>query len=1083
MNLCRYFCLIAMTILLVSHPSYSQVDTEFWFAPPEVTSGHGDNPLYLRLSTLDRQAVVRVIQPGRANLLLAQLTIPANTTSTVNLTPFKVNLETIVPGSVMKTGFKIESSAPITAYYEVGAPWNSDIFALKGKNALGNRFVIPGQNIYNNSSEYSPTPFSSVDIVATSNNTVVKVKPTRPMFGHVGDTVIIIKLNAGETYSLRKMTTAAADNPIGTLVESNKPIAITLKDDSVINGGCRDMLGDQLVPVEVAGNEYVVLRGFLQSQEYIFITAIEDDTDIFINGSNTSSAHLESGRLYRHAVGTASTYIRASKPVYVFHVTGFGCEMGMAILPSINCKGSTQIGFSRTTDEFFGLNVLVRKEGIAGFRINGTSTLIPSTAFTPVAGSDDKWYTAQLSFSTSQIGVGQASLITNTQNSFQIGIINGNASTTCKYGYFSAFSTLFIGDDFAICEGQTATLDAGADKESYLWSTGATSQTISITDPGEYWVKIVREECVLYDTVAVDVRTGQLDIASSVSICPGDTSSVDGKENFSWQWSNGSTERFLETTVPGKYWVSVFDYTGCQASDTVFVSLKPAPTLHLGQDKVKCPNDTIALNAFFTGATYLWSTGSTLPQLPVVEEGEHWVKVTFNGCISRDTVLIENRPGPSQDSIYGSPSVCPFLESVAYNVEHVNGSSYQWFVRGGTIDSQEGEFVRVDWRETNNEAIVKAIVTDAEGCAGDTIRFPVRINPLLVAERPVGPDTLCINYATGVSYSTPLTNGSVYTWNVAGGLLVNGQGTHEVEVDWIEGLNSISLVESSVTSDTVCSGTSQELDVFVFKDNSSAKMLSVSIDTTDSKTVHVNWDYVGDPHYTPALYWQLGTNSWENIGILNQSENLFTFELNEVPQNPSSFFIGFTNQCDEVIETEVHQVMHLSGVADTLSNTITITWNPYVGWEAGVSRYEIWRKLDDDSGYSLTTEVSETTNHFSGFAPSDAFNHQYVVRAVSYSDGIESWSDGLNFQFDHPLFIPNVFTPNGDGLNDAFTIRNIHLYERSTLTIVDRWGKEVYHARGYQNDWNGEGQASGIYFYTLFIDGGLKLKGILTVFR
>lgn len=1083
MNLCRNFYLILLTIA-ISHISYAQVDTEFWFAPPEVTSGHGDSPLYLRLSTLDRQAVVRVTQPGRGNLLLAQLTIPANTTNTVNLTSFKGNLETIIPGAVMKTGIKIESSAPITAYYEVGSPWNSDIFALKGKNALGNRFVIPGQNIYNNSSEYSPLPFSSVDIVATSNNTVVKVKPTRPMFGHVGDTLIIIKLNAGETYSLRKLTTSATDNPIGTVVESNKPIAITLKDDSVINGGCRDMLGDQLVPVEVAGNEYVVLRGFLQSQEYIFITAIEEDTDIFINGSLTTSAHLRAGALYRHPVVTSSTYIKSSKPVYVFHVTGFGCEMGMAILPSINCKGSTQIGFSRTTDEFFGLNVLVRKEGIGGFRINGTSTLIPSTAFTAVAGTDDKWYTAQLSFSTSQIGVGQASLITNTQNSFQIGIINGNASTTCKYGYFSAFSTLFIGDDFAICEGQTATLDAGADKESYLWSTGATSQTISITDPGDYWVKIVREECVLYDTVSVDVRQGLLDIANNVSICPGDTTRVDGKENFSWQWSDGSTERYLKTTLPGKYWVSVFDYTGCVASDTVLVAFKSAPTVHLGLDRLKCPNEAILLNAFLSGATYLWSDGSTQPQLHVVEEGPRSVTVFLNGCAARDTVLVENRDGPQQDSIYGSPSVCPFVESVEYYVDNTQGSTFQWFVEGGDINSQNEHIVRIDWRESNPEAIVKSLVTNAEGCKGDTLKFAVRVNPLLIAERPIGPDTLCLNYATDVTYSTPLTSGSVYTWNIQGGTVVAGQGTNTIEVDWVEGLNKLFIVESSVTSDTVCSGTSEDLQVFVFTDDAMATIQSVSIDTADSKTVHVKWNYEGDQVYTPMLYRQrVNTNTWDEIATLTPSENVFNFSESAVPEFSSSYFIGFTNQCDEVIQTAIHEVMHLSGIADTAVNSISLSWNPYLGWEDGVSFYEIWGKLDGAPGYSPVQQVSGTTQEFSGVMPSEAFNHHYIVRAVSFGGDRESWSDAVNFQFDHPLFIPNVFTPNGDGLNDTFMIRNIHLYPRSTLRVVDRWGKEVYRARGYENDWGGEGQASGIYFYTLYNEDGIQFKGILTLFR
>ena len=65
---------------------------------------------------------------------------------------------------------------------------------------------------------------------------------------------------------------------------------------------------------------------------------------------------------------------------------------------------------------------------------------------------------------------------------------------------FLHISTLFIGDDFTICEGNTATIDAGPGKETYLWSTGATTQSIDVDDPGDYWVRVTREDCMLSDT-------------------------------------------------------------------------------------------------------------------------------------------------------------------------------------------------------------------------------------------------------------------------------------------------------------------------------------------------------------------------------------------------------------------------------------------------------------------------------------------------------------------------------------------------------------------------------------------------------
>lgn len=65
------------------------------------------------------------------------------------------------------------------------------------------------------------------------------------------------------------------------------------------------------------------------------------------------------------------------------------------------------------------------------------------------------------------------------------------------------------------------------------------------------------------------------------------------------------------------------------------------------------------------------------------------------------------------------------------------------------------------------------------------------------------------------------------------------------------------------------------------------------------------------------------------------------------------------------------------------------------------------------------------------------------------------------------LQIPNLFTPNGDGINDTFEIRGLDLFAQNDLTIVNRWGNEVFRATGYQNNWTGEGLNEGTYFYVL----------------
>ncbi|MDZ7646686.1 MAG: gliding motility-associated C-terminal domain-containing protein [Cytophagales bacterium] len=78
------------------------------------------------------------------------------------------------------------------------------------------------------------------------------------------------------------------------------------------------------------------------------------------------------------------------------------------------------------------------------------------------------------------------------------------------------------------------------------------------------------------------------------------------------------------------------------------------------------------------------------------------------------------------------------------------------------------------------------------------------------------------------------------------------------------------------------------------------------------------------------------------------------------------------------------------------------------------------------------------------------------------------------------LFVPNVFTPNGDGANDLLVIRN--LPTNSQLIITNRWGKEVFNASDYKNDWTGGEIADGIYYYTLSADGQ-AYKGWIEILR
>lgn len=73
------------------------------------------------------------------------------------------------------------------------------------------------------------------------------------------------------------------------------------------------------------------------------------------------------------------------------------------------------------------------------------------------------------------------------------------------------------------------------------------------------------------------------------------------------------------------------------------------------------------------------------------------------------------------------------------------------------------------------------------------------------------------------------------------------------------------------------------------------------------------------------------------------------------------------------------------------------------------------------------------------------------------------------------MTIPNVFTPNGDGRNDTFSIPDLSQYQQNELMIVNRWGTSVYQAKNYQNSWTGNMLDDGTYFYSLKV---INKKGV-----
>ena len=463
--------------------SSAQIDTSFWFAAPWVTPDHWwkDN-VVAHISTFNfASTTVRLRQPalGTGFGYDTTITIGPNTTFNYQFWRHKLanatslgfdSLESRPANTVQPYGLYFSSSNPITIVYDVvtraSSFLNPETYSLKAQNGLGTEFLCPFQTKWNNvtlggdlnGDGIVTQPKQQINIVASQSNTVVWIKPRCNIVGHLaGSTYSVLLTSPGSVYTCENTvqnTTAAGNNLSGTVVVSDKPISVTVSDDSVHGvGGCYDQMGDQIVPVNIVGTDYIIIRGNLNTNEFEggYIVATQDFTQLTMNsGAAITTTLLNKGDTYYYSTAAATqvvSYVQATKNVYCLHASGIGCELGEAILPPLSCAGSSLVAFSRNTAQNFYLNILCKNGSQGTFTLNNnTGTInapISSTNFTVVPGtstlSGGPYYGAHLNLvSTTTLPIGSYTIGNNT-DVFALGVFDGGSTSGGLYHYMSSF--------------------------------------------------------------------------------------------------------------------------------------------------------------------------------------------------------------------------------------------------------------------------------------------------------------------------------------------------------------------------------------------------------------------------------------------------------------------------------------------------------------------------------------------------------------------------------------------------------------------------------------------------------------------
>ena len=466
-----------LAINLISLSLYAQTDNLFWFAAPDVSSVHGSGepeggdgrPIYMHFTAV-LPTTVTLSQPANPGFTPITFSLDAMEHHSIKLSaimdPAKIenypqNLPVGPTDSVQNKAFLVTAGpGEITCYYELDNYYNRDIFALKGRNGLGKNFYLSTQNFFDNGI-YGGTAWSGFVVAATENNTRIVVYPNDDWLypdPPIADSIVFY-LDKGETFAFRAEERFANRHINGVRVKSDKKIAITGYDDSMWHAsGCRDIFGDQLVPISLFGREYLIMKGQLFSDEKFFVTTLYPNTQIFVNGILQETV-LNEGEVRSYDVLTNTVHVNTSEPVMVVHTTGYGCELGGAYLPTIEgCTGSHSVTFTRTpnTLDGFFMNLMARNDTVMGspaknqsvknFTItcNSNTDTIPENYFDFVL--DSTWAVLKntmevRNYISNKITSGSEAMVSNKIARFHLGVINGGTTTGCKYGYFSDYAS------------------------------------------------------------------------------------------------------------------------------------------------------------------------------------------------------------------------------------------------------------------------------------------------------------------------------------------------------------------------------------------------------------------------------------------------------------------------------------------------------------------------------------------------------------------------------------------------------------------------------------------------------------------
>lgn len=694
----------------------------------------------------------------------------------------------------------------------------------------------------------------------------------------------------------------------------------------------------------------------------------------------------------------------------------------------------------------------------------------------------------------------------------------------------------------------TMGLITGTPPLTISWSNGAIASNILNLAPGNYTVSVTdATNCTATGSVNINTPAAigfDIPTITQPSCNGGANGSISltangGVGNFSYQWNNGSSGSTASGLTSGNYTLFATDASGCDADTTIAVGQPPVLGLSTNASNETCSgtgNGSAKVTATSGTApyTYNWSTGSNLDSTVALTSGNYFVTVTDNkGCTAATSVAIGFNNSITFSQALVSDVKCHGASdgSMQVSVSGFTGTvNYVWNT-GGTGSSVTGVTANT----------YKVTATDQAGCVADTTLVVNEPPSLLVSTSHV--NELC--YGGSTASGTANVNGGTspytYAWSTgAATTSINGlvPQTYSVSVydaNLCSATSSFTVSEPAALSvllgstPTNCpyssdgyinaeilNGTSP-YNYYLSFNNSVTQtnndglfnglvVGSYTVSVTDvnnctaTSTVYVNPPYPDEFEITSDSTSCYGASYTDGsilvtpISTINQpyyysvdgQGNQLTGEFLNLSAGVHQLTMVNKNGC--IIDTMAIVEEPAQGVALVSPGDTSIQLGQSVQLHASIqSPYS----QNDVLGYTWWANLT-------GLSCSDCANpvatpylsETYTVNVMYGKNCVATTTIAVNIDGHPPVFIPNTFTPNGDGHNDLFlvfgqSIAKVH------MTVFNRWGELVFESNdnfdGWDGTYRGQQQNNAVFTYVAditFLDGKqIQEKGSITLMR